>query len=192
MKKFLQDHSYNMVKMFLNQIAIAMFGFSLAIATAKAQNVALRNATSVCAVLFYLFLLYSMTWEIGFSDKVSVEIGKKRSMPLKGAMISLCANVINFLLAIFITLAQLLPQSFFSSVGAVASTIAILTEGMYMGLLTNHFLGNALNSYWWVYFLLPIPAILTCGVAYQMGIHDFKLSALFKSSPNVPKDGAKK
>jgi hypothetical protein len=192
MKKFLQDHSYNMVKMFLNQIAIAMFGFSLAIATAKAQNVALRNATSVCAILFYLFLLYSMTWEIGFSDKVSVESGKKRSMPLKGALISLCANVINFLLAILIMLAQLLPQSFLSSIGAVSSTIAILTEGMYMGLLTNHFLGAALNSYWWVYFLLPIPAILTCAVAYQMGIHDFKISALFRAAPNVPKGGAKK
>jgi len=187
MKKFLQDHSYNMVKMFLNQIAIAMFGFSLAIATAKAQNVALRNVTSVCAILFYLFLLYTMTWEIGFSDKVSVESGKKKSMPLKGALISVCANVLNFLLAIFIMLAQLLPQSFISSLGAVSSTVALLIEGMYMGLLTNTFLGAALNSYWWIYFLLPIPAILTCALAYQMGIHDFKLTALLKGQPSAPK-----
>lgn len=187
MKKFLQDHSYNMVKMFLNQIAIAMFGFSLAIATAKAQNVALRNVTSVCAILFYLFLLYTMTWEIGFADKVSVESGKKKATPLKGAQISLCANSLNFLLAIFIMLAQLLPQSFFSSIGAVSSTVALLIEGMYMGLLTNTFLGAALNSYWWVYFLLPIPAILTCGLAYQMGIRDYKLSVLFKGQPSAPK-----
>lgn len=176
MKKFFEDHSYNMVKMFLNQIATAIFGFALVLAAGKADNDTLRNVTSVCAILFYLFLLYTMTWEIGFSDKVSVESGKKKPMPLKGALISLCANSVNFLLAIFVMLAQLLPQSVISTIGGVCAPAALLIEGMYTGLLANHAFGAPLNSYWWVYFLLPIPAILICGVAYQMGIHDLKLT----------------
>ena len=183
MKKFLQDHSYDMVKMFLNQFATAVFGFALVLAASKAQNATLRNVTSIAAILFYLFLLYTMTWEIGFADKVSVESGKKKAMPAKGALISLCANSVNFLLAIFVMLAALLPKSFISNIGGVSAPAALLIEGMYTGLLANHVGGAPLNSYWWVYFLLPIPAILTCALAYQMGIHDFKLSALFKAAP---------
>ena len=59
MKNLFRDHSYNMVKMFLNQFATAIFGFSLALAAGKAQNPTLRNVTSIGAILFYLFLLFS-------------------------------------------------------------------------------------------------------------------------------------
>ncbi len=178
MKQFFSTHSYNMVKMFLNQFAIAIFGFTLVLAAGKAQNPTLRNVTSVLAILFYLFLLYTMTWEIGFRDKVSVETGRKKSSPFTGALISLCANSINFLLAIFITLAIALPKSFVSTIGGICVAVSSLIQGMYTGLLVNHVGGSPLNSYWFVYFLLPIPAIVTCGIAYQMGLHDFKLTAM--------------
>ena len=179
MKQFFSTHSYNIVKMFLNQFAIAMFGFVLVLAAGQAKNGTLRNITSVFSVLFYLFLLYVMTWEIGFRDKVSVETGRKKRNPFTGALISLCANSINFILAIFITLASLFSVEALSNIGGVCAGIAIFIEGMYTGLLANHVGGAALNSYWFVYFLLPIPAILTCGVAYQMGIHDIKFTSLF-------------
>ena len=103
MKIFFKEHSYDMLKMFLNQFATAIFGFSLAVAAGKAENDSLRNVTSVAAILFYLFLLYTMTWEIGFGDRVSVLHGTRRNMPYKGALISLCANGINILFAVFIT-----------------------------------------------------------------------------------------
>ena len=99
MKNLFRDHSYDMVKMFLNQFATAIFGFSLVLATEKAQNTVLRNITSVAAILFYLFLLYTMTWELGFRDRVGVLHGTKPNRPWKGALISLFANSINFLLA---------------------------------------------------------------------------------------------
>ena len=170
-----------MVKMFLNQFATAIFGFSLVLAAGMAQNPTLRNVTSICAILFYLFLLYTMTWDIGFRDKVSVETGKKPENVFTGALISLGANSLNFLLAIFIMLANLLPQSFLSNIGGISVSAALWLEGMYTGLLAVKLFGAALSSYWFVYFLLPIPAVLTCFVAYNMGIHDFKLKMLFSS-----------
>ena len=175
MKRFFAEHSYNMVKMFLNQFAIAIFGFSLALALVKAQNAALRNAASVGAILFYLFLLYTMTWEIGFRDRVSVEQEKKTKNNFRGALISLFANLPNFILAIFIMLASLLNSPVLSNIGAWCSTLAVFFEGMYTGLLVNPVAGAPLNSYWFVYFLLPIPAIVTCGIAYNMGVCDIKL-----------------
>ena len=66
MKAFFKERSYDMVKMFLNQFATAIFGVVLAIAAGMAGNVVLRNVTSAFAVLFYLFLLYTMTWEPAF------------------------------------------------------------------------------------------------------------------------------
>jgi hypothetical protein len=179
MKQFISNHSYNMVKMFLNQFAIAVFGFVLVLAAGKADNVTLRNVTSVLSVLFYLFLLYTMTWEIGYRDKVSVETGRKKRNSFTGALISLCANIPNFVFAIFIALATFFNVPVLSNIGGVCSSLAIFLEGMYTGLLVNPVGGAPLNSYWFVYFLLPLPAILTCGIAYQMGIHDIKFTSLF-------------
>jgi len=179
MKDFLKTRSYDMIKMFLNQFAIAIFGVGLALAAAKAGNPNLRNVSSGFSILFYLFLLYVMTWEIGFRDKTGVDLGKKKREPLTGLWISLCANVPNFLFAILISLAAWFNAPVLSKLGAFASGAAVLLEGMYTGLLANHAWGNPLNSYWWVYFLLPIPAMLTCMVAYMLGLKDKKFTRLF-------------
>ena len=179
MKKFFKEYSYDMLKMFLNQFATAIFGFSLAIAASKAENVTLRNVTSIAAIAFYLFLLYTMCWEIGFKDRIPVAHGQKRNMPYKGALISLCANSINILFAIFIMLAKLIPLEFFGSIGGVCQGGAVVLEGMYVGVLANTVGGAALNGYWFMYFIIVLPAILTCGIAYYLGLKDIKFTSLF-------------
>ena len=169
-----------MVTMLLNQLAISMFGFSLVLAAMKIGNDVLRNVTSVFSILFYLVLLYIKTWDIGFRDKVSVEQGKKANKPLRGATISLCANAINYILAVFVMLRALLSNvSFFESLGGIAQAICMFTHGMYAGVLVNPIGGTPLNSYWFVYFLTPIPAILVCGLAYYFGLHDVKYTGFF-------------
>lgn len=181
MKAFLREHSYNAVKMFLNQFATAIFGFVLALASSKAQNAVLRNVTSGFAILFYLFLLYTMTWEIGFRDKNAIDNGRKPYKPFTGLYISLLANAVNFLLAVFIMLASLTNLSFFGKLGGICASIAVIIEGMFTGVLANHVAPETpLNSFWWMYFLLPIPAILTCLVAYILGAKDKKFTGLFK------------
>jgi len=180
MKGFFKNHSYDMITMLLNQIAIAMFGFTLVLAAMKIDNDALRNVTSIFSILFYLVLLYIKAWDIGFKDKISVEQGKKASNPLRGALISLCANAINYFLAIFIMLRALLPNvSFFKSIGGVAQAIAVFAQGMYTGVLVNQVGGAPLNAYWISYFIIPLPAILVCGLAYYFGLHDVKHTGFF-------------
>ncbi len=179
MKEFLKDHSYDMVKMFLNQFATAIFGFSLVMAAGQADSAVLRNVTSVFSVIFYLFLIYITAWDIGYRDKVSVDCGKKKRTPWKGVRISLCANLLNFLLAIFIALAAFLEAEAIDSIGAVATFVTVFLEGMYTGLLANSVGGVVLNSVWAIYFLLPIPAIAVSGIAYQLGVHDVKFTSVF-------------
>ena len=180
MKSFWKEHSYDAVKMFLNQFATAIFGFVLALAAVRANNPALRNITSAFAVLFYLFLLYTMTWELGFGDKIPVEKGRKPYRPLTGFFISLIANVPNFILALFIMIASFADVSAFSKIGGVCASIAVVIEGMYTGLLANRVNDVALNSYWWMFFLITIPSMLVCGVAYILGVKDKKFTGLFK------------
>ena len=189
MKRFFSMHSYNMVKMFLNQFATAIFGFALVLTAGAANSVLLRNVTSAFAILFYMFLLYTMTWEIGYRDRVPTESGKMKKNRLTGTLISLCANIPNFIFAIFITLATLFDLSFLSQIGGVCSFLALTLEGMYTGLLANHVAGAALNSYWFVYFLLPLPAMLVSTLAYNMGLNDVKFTPIFDPvTPESDKD----
>lgn len=180
MKDFFKKRSYDVIKMFLNQFATAIFGFVLALAAGKAKNPTLRNITSVFAILFYLFLLYTMTWEIGFRDKIPVEKGRMERKPLTGLWISLCANALNILLALLIMLASLFNVSFFSTVGGISASVAVLLEGMFTGLLANQINGTPLNSQWWMYFLIVLPSLVTCTVAYILGLRDKKFTGLFK------------
>ena len=179
MKRFFSNHSYSMVKMFLNQFATAVFGFALVLAAGAAKNVVLRNASSCFAILFYLFLLYTMTWEIGFRDRVPTETGRIQKNRFTGTLISLCANIPNFIFALFITLATFLDVSFINNLGGACSFLALTLEGMYTGLLANHVGGAALNSYWFIYFILPLPAILISTLAYNMGLNDIKFTKIF-------------
>ena len=178
MKEFFKTRSYDMVRMFLNQFATSIFGLVLALAAGKAQNPTLRNITSVAAILFYLFLLYTMTWELGFKDKVSVENGRKKRAPLTGLWISLCANIPNLIFAVLITLAILFDVPALSALGGFATSAALLLEGMFTGLLANSVGGAPLNSYWWMYFLITIPSMLACTVAYLLGLKDIRFTTL--------------
>lgn len=179
-KGFFKNHSYDMVTMLLNQIAISMFGFTLVLATMKIGNDTLRNVMSIFSALFYLVLLYIKAWDIGFKDKISVEQGKKANNPFRGALISLCANAINYVLALFVMLRALLPSvSLITSIGDVCQAISVFINGMYTGLLVNQVGGAPLNSYWFSFFLTPIPAILICGLAYYFGLHDVKHTGFF-------------
>lgn len=184
MKAFFKNYSYDMLKMFLNQFGTAIFGFSLALAAGKAQSVALRNITSVAAILFYLFLLYTMTWDIGYRDRVSVESGRKKRNRLTGLWISLCANSLNLLFAIFIMLGSLMNTGVTGTLGSIGAFGATILEGMYVGVLANHVGGAALNSYWWIYFLITIPAILVCAISYNLGLYDVKFTSGFSSYVN--------
>lgn len=180
MKGFLKKHSYDMVTMLLNQLVLSMFGFSLVLAAMKIDNDVLRNVTSIFSILFYLLLLYMRAWDIGFRDKASVEQGKKANTPFLGALISLGANAINYVFALFVMLRALLPGAeFISSIGDVCQAISVFINGMYSGLLANQVGGMALNTYWFVFFLTPIPAILVCGLAYYFGLHDVKYTGFF-------------
>lgn len=178
MKEFFKKHSYDMMKMFLNQFAVAIFGLVLALATGMAEKSTLQIASSVASIVFYMFLLYAMTFEIGLKDKTSVDYGRSKASPLTGLYISLCANSLNFLLAILITVGYLSSNQFLSNVGGGATVVALLVEGMYTGLLAVNVGGVPLNSLVWPFFAIIIPALVISAVGYYFGLKGWHLTKI--------------
>lgn len=190
MKKFFHDYSYNIVKMFVNQFAISIFGVSLTLATTQAhiESAGFDTFTlivSIFAVMFYLFLIYTLAWDIGAKDKISVDVGKKTYRPHLGILLSLFANIPNILAAILYTIATIIGSE---SMMFIIRLIATLLQGMYFGIITAVSLpiGGAyvqLNSLWPTFFLMTIPAMLTSWLAYFLGHRNIRIFAFLTKKP---------
>lgn len=181
MKRFFSRYSYDSMRMFLDQFAISLFGFSLALAADKAQSESFLWVVSIASILFYLFLITDVARRIGDRDRVSVEIGKQKFSPIRGFLISLLANSINLIMAFVIMLLTFLPETN----PALAELITSLLNGMYFGVYRLVSVGDTdLLWLWWSYFLLPLPALLVSTVGYIAGVKDWHLTGL--STPELP------
>ena len=173
MKDFFKRYSYTAVKLFLNQFAIALFGVGLAFACAGAGKDTLLLASSIGAVIFYLFLQYTVMWEVGAKDGISATArGTSRGL-WRGFAVGGLANSLNLLCALFV-----LPRAFAAAgtvlyrIGGGFQFIARMLQGMYMGIMTRPFHGAQLHDFAWVYFVITLPAILLCGIAYIIGSYN--------------------
>ncbi len=178
MKKFMERYSYESVHLFLNQIAIGLFGVSLALASGMAKSEVLRLITGAFSVLFFLFLQYNLMWKVGANDRLSDDLGKVKVNYSVPFFMWLLANSLNLLLALFISLGIWFSDiEVLSSIGGFAATIKLIIEGMYTGLLAIDVGGAPLNSYWFMHLITPIPALLVCYAAYFTGSRNIRLTS---------------
>lgn len=182
MKQFFGRYSYNMVRMFLNQFAISIFGLVLALATTAADNSILTMVVGIFAICFYLFLIYTTTWEIGAKDRISVDIGKLPYRPHTGLLIALIANIPNILIAVLYAISFPFSKThaWAGSLYAVMTLISAILEGMYRGVLSVITLPGAETTMvmsWWSYFLIILPALITSWIAYFAGFKNFRMLA---------------
>lgn len=167
MKKFFVNYSFYSVKMFLCQFAVSLFGLTLSGVFSRAESTTGQLVSSICSVVFYLFLLYYMTWELGYSDKLAEGHGHIVTHPLTGLFISLLANSINFIFALLILL----------NIGAGA--FCIIFEGMYAGIIITVAGGGVAPA--WLYFAIIVPALVISTVSYYLGLHDICFTPLFRA-----------
>lgn len=189
MKQFIKENIYQSVRMLVNQLAMTMFSMMLlfAVSTAAFKNEAndsLNNilliGVSVLSILFYLYLLYHMSYELGQKDGIRVQGGRMAYFKWKGFFIALIANIPNLLLGLFELVGKVLIEgdSLFADVSTmnpspvwaanlydVCHTVARFLQSMYAGI------GKALfNGVGFFDLLIPLPAILVCTVSYQLGV----------------------
>lgn len=176
MKAFFERYSYESVRLALNQIAISMFGFALAMTAAKAESDPLLLWSSIGSILFYLALTYGSAHRTGSGDRLSIQYGKIPFRPLTGLLLSLIANSLNLILATLMMIGQYTDLVGISDISRV---IALLIQGMYQGVLATVSVGGVtLNGLWWSYFLITIPAMLVATVGYIAGAKDFHITKM--------------
>lgn len=181
MKNFFHDYSYSVVKMFINQIAIAIFGSSLTFATVSAHGNSsdfdiFTLIVGICSAIFYLFLIYNISWEIGAKDRISVDVKKKPYRPYLGLVLSLLANIPNLILA---TVYAITSLSGATDAQGIVRIISCFVNGMYFAILTVvriFFAGEwiQLQAFWVSFVIAVLPAVLTSGLAYYLGHKNFK------------------
>ena len=188
LKRFFVRYSYDAVKMLLDQIVLAVFGFSLATAAVIADSRDLLLWVSIGAIVFYLFMLYGVAWRMGDEDRKRIRRGEWGGHTVTGMLVSLLANSVNFLLAALIAVGTLAGVD---ALVDIPKVIALLAQAEYQGLLAYIPIGVdaegamiALNNAWWVYLLLPIPAMLISAWGYLMGKGGVLLTKL--TVPDLP------
>ena len=182
MKAFFERYSYESVRLALNQIAISMFGFALAMTAGKAESDALLLWSSIGSIVFYLALTYGSAHKTGSDDRLSIQYGKIPFRPYLGLVLSLIANSVNLLLAILITVGQL---GELGELESISRLIALLIQGMYQGVLATVSVGGVtLNGIWWSYFVITLPAMLVSTLGYIAGAKDFHITKM--GIPDLP------
>ena len=162
---FLKKYSYIIVKLFLNQFAISLFGIGLAFASSYAGNDTLLLITSIGSVIFYLFLEYAIIWEVGAKDGITATSRHTSRGLWRGFVLSICANALNLIAALMVLTKVFVGAE--NQLSAVGQLIAMILQGMFQGILS---IGEpSLNTFWWVYFLIILPAVIVTGLGYIIG-----------------------
>lgn len=196
--RFFHDNSDSIVKLYINQIGVAIFSMFLytaagALSVGGITSLVIKVGISVFAVLFYFSLIYTVAWEIGAKDKIRIDAGRMEEKKTKGLFIGLWANSLNF---IFIGFALLLFSVFLvSGVDALYTMFGLLNGifrifvSMYLGIiqgLTDSLEGNFDFLIETVLYLVfcALGAVVTY-LSYVMGLKDKRL---FPVSTNVNKN----
>ncbi len=186
MKFFFKDNSYSIFKMFINQIGMTIFGIALSFAT---PGNTLFLLSSIFAACFYMVLLYTMTWDLGYEEKIRIEAKRLNYNRFKGLYMSLIANIPNFIIAILALVGYYGASSFnngtpvspgwAADVYGVGRLIGGLIEGMYSGIVYVVFNFNP-----WAYLIIIIPSLITCMIAYMAGVKGFRILPAPKNEHN--------
>ena len=195
MKDFFHRYSYSMVKMFINQFAISVFGTMLSMATTATNNDVFTVSVSIFSIVFYLFLLYTMIWELGAQDKIAVDVGKRPYRPFTGLYMGLLANAPNLLFALMFAIGYpfMGTHAWAGTMNAVVKLYSVIFEGMYLGVTAVLPFGAEvkIGAMWWSYLAITVPAILTATLAYYIGHKDFRLFAFLFNKKHAEKSAKK-
>lgn len=187
--KFFKENSYDVVRLFINQVGITIFSMIIytAVGMVNIDSVArlgIKVAISVFAMLFYFSLLYTVAWDWGAKDKIRIDGGRLEPIKLKGARIALLANIPNFILSFISALTvglYLLGVEGAQGAAAIFNTFTRLLMSMYLGVLQGVFVAFSseqfLYQFWQAvgYFFIPILAIAATQIGYSFGLKERKI-----------------
>ena len=186
MANFFKENGHTVIKMILYQIVLSMLGGMLALAGSATGSNFLLAGFSIFSILFYLYLISTIFYEMGQKDGIRINAGRLRLSKYKALIIAVCANLINFILGALVVFfksmingvslnqnlsslteeqALALTPSWAVNAYESLNTVTKAIQCMYVGVLKVFFSGNVV-----VLLFIPIPAIITAVIAYRLGV----------------------
>ena len=199
--KFFKKNSYEIVRLWINQIGIAIFSMVLYTASGLLEfdkastSLTVKLCVSVFTTLFYLALIYNVCWECGAKDKLSVDSGKAGFFKFKGGLMSVFANVPNFVLSILAVIfigVYIGGADGFDSAFAGVNLIMRLHESMYLGMIQGFTSGLSGNTDFLVesvlYVVFPFLSIAVCQISYWLGSKEKRLFSFLPTGPKINRE----
>lgn len=183
-------------KLILNQFGGAIFGIMLTGAAAKSSRV--MFFVGLVAIVFYLYLVYSASWEWGSKVSVRVEGGRLARKPFDGLKYSFYASIPTLVLSVLFILGCVLGTEggpveleWAGTMGSIANAATRLWNGMYLGLLqlipTSGISPAANIAYSFLFLLLPIPGMAVCQWGYYFGLTGKRIFSVAPKKDKVNK-----
>lgn len=184
MIRTIKENLYTAIKMNLNQAAMCVFGGMMSFAGVASKSDTVLALLSAFSIVFYLFLIYAMFYEMGQKDGIKINAQRLRYEPFKVLWISLFANSLNFLLGILAVVFKAivnggehllhnmanydistLHPAWALDAYRICDTLAKAIQIMYAGVLKVLFSANV-----FALVIIPIPAVLVAVFSYRMGV----------------------
>ena len=194
--KIFKENSYDIVRLYINQLGIMIFSMMLYTAVGSIENEKLSNGlsifVSIFSICFYLALVYYATWELGAKDKIRIDGGRVEPCNNKGLIMSLYANLPNFVLG-FLSTVLIAVYMFVGSDGlksafALVNLFTRLNASMYMGFITGIVPSNSVtdgidSTKFFIesilFTVLPLISVAVIHFAYRLGLKEKKLLSVF-------------
>ena len=183
--RFLKENSYDIVRLYINQIGMTIFSLVLYFSvTSLGDNpdnadlyLKLKIGISVFAMLFFFALLYTAAWDWGANDQIRIESGKIKKKIGKGALLATAANSLNFILAGGCLISELIIKNGEGFISQLFRPIFLLTNAMYIGVVQGIFssVDNVILFESIGYFAAPFLAILATHIGYVFGLKYIKI-----------------
>ncbi len=191
--KIFKENSYDIVKLYVNQLGIMIFSMLLYTAVGSFENQALSSGlsifVSIFSVCFYLVLVYYAMWEIGAKDKIRIDGNRMEPCKYKGFVMGLFANIPNFVLGLLTVIFTSLVLTIGND-GVITSLVAIFNlimrfhASMYLGFISEVVPGSTpqgnvdyveflIESI--LFTLLPIISVAVTHLAYFLGSREKKI-----------------
>jgi len=182
MKTFFSENGMNIVKLYINQIAMTVFG--LMVISAASQNDTLLLLASILSVFIYLVIIYSMMWDEGAkASSVTLRAEdagvKKIKTPLLIVLFGSLLNIIIYsvytILQIYVSVNNLTEGAAYDY-GYMMEVIIKVTNSIYMGFEALLFADNVVMRTPFYYFFITLIPLFVVGIAaYYLGASEISI-----------------
>lgn len=186
--QFLKENFDNILKLYINQIGVAIFSmflYTAAGAIDSEYSLITKVFISLFSILFYCVLIYNVAWEIGAKDKIRIDAKRLERTPSKGIKIGLWSNSLNFLVIgialILYVLYAITNVQAFHSIFAILNLIFRFFVSMYLGVIQGICVVFESNEHlYWIsqtvlYIVFSGVSAAIIHLSYILGLKDWRI-----------------